>query len=224
MYLDRFRKQIGDDNITKLNGAHVVIVGLGGVGSHACLTLARLGIGTFTICDYDKVDITNINRQAIAFNSTIGMFKTEVMKNMLLDINPNIKVNIVNEKIINNVDILISDKVDFIIDACDTVTTKIELIKYASSHRIKIISSMGVGNKLDPKKLEIIDINKTSYDPLAKVIRKKLKELNIKTIPVLTSTEIPIKRDIITSNAVVPSIAGILIADYVYKEIINEKF
>lgn len=224
MYLDRFRKQIGSSNITKLNGAHVVIVGLGGVGSHACLTLARLGIGKFTICDYDKVDITNINRQAIAFNSTINMLKTEVMKKILLDINPNIKVNIVNEKIINNVDILISDKVDFIIDACDTVTTKIELIKYASNNNIKIISSMGVGNKLDPKKLEIIDINKTSYDPLAKVIRKKLKELNIKTIPVLTSTEIPIKRDIITSNAVVPSIAGILIADYVYKEIINEKF
>lgn len=223
MYLDRFRKQIGSSNITKLNGAHVVIVGLGGVGSHACLTLARLGIGKFTICDYDKVDITNINRQAIAFNSTINMLKTEVMKKILLDINPNIKVNIVNEKIINNVDILISDKVDFIIDACDTVTTKIELIKYANDNNIKIISSMGVGNKLDPNKLEIIDINKTSYDPLAKVIRKKIKELNIKTIPVLTSTEIPIKSDIITSNATVPSIAGILIADYVYKEIINEK-
>ena len=222
---DRLLKLISKEELSKINSSKILIIGVGGVGGYALETLARIGIQNFTIVDSDKIEESNLNRQIIALNSNIGKYKVDAFKKRLLDINPNIKVNTIKEFIDkNNIDCLFKEKYDFIIDACDTITTKVLLIKYAQNNNIKIISCMGTGNRFDPTKLEIIDIYKTNYDPLSKIMRKLLKEEKIKKQDVIYSKEMPIKISdrVNGSTSLVPSTAGIYCAYYVINKILKE--
>ncbi len=222
---DRLEKLIGKENLNKLHSKTVAVVGVGGVGGYALETLVRNGIENVIIVDNDTIDITNKNRQIIALNSTIDMNKVDAFEKRIKDINEN--VNVIKLQIFLNEETkkeLFQYNIDYLVDSCDTVTTKIMLIRECLNRNIKFISSMGTGNKFDPKKLVITDIKKTSYDPLAKVIRHEINKLNITDpITVLSSTEEPIKTGLRTpaSYSVVPNTAGILIADYILKEIID---
>ena len=221
----RLEKVIGKDNIDLLSNKTVLVIGCGGVGGYTIESLARSGIGTLIIVDYDKVDITNINRQIIALESTIGKLKVDVFEERIKDINPNCKIIKISEFINkDNIDILFNYEIDYLVDACDTIETKKEIIKRCLEKNIKFITSMGTGNKLDPSKLEITDIKKTVNDPLARIIRKFIKDEHInKKIMVLSSTELPIKTHDRTpgSTAFVPPSAGLLIASYVVKDLIK---
>jgi tRNA A37 threonylcarbamoyladenosine dehydratase len=224
MWLSRLEKIIGSDKINLLKASTVAIIGIGGVGGHALESIVRSGIGNIIIVDNDVIDITNLNRQLISLNSNIGESKVEVAKRRILDINPNCNVISLNIFLDNsNMEELLKNNIDYVIDACDTINTKILLIKKCINRKIKIISCMGTGNKFNPAMLEITEIKKTSYDPLAKIIRKKLKEDNINDkIMVVSSKEIPIKTDKIPgSNSIVPSSAGILCASYVINDILK---
>ena len=217
---DRLLKLISQDELKLLNDLNILLVGVGGVGGYALETLARMGVLNFTIIDHDKIDQSNLNRQIISLNSNIGNYKVDEFKNRLLDINPNINIIAKKEFIDkNNIETLFKTKYDFIIDACDTVTTKVLLIKYAKLNNIKIISCMGTGNRFDPTKLSITDIYKTNYDPLSKIMRKLLKEENIKKQDVIYSSEIPVKvkNRVNGSTSLVPSVAGVYCAYYVIK-------
>ena len=221
---DRLIKVIGEDNLNRINNTRVLVIGLGGVGSLAVETLVRNGILDITIVDSDIVDITNKNRQIIALDSTIGKKKVDVFEKRIKDINKDVNVYKISDFITpSNIDILFSRDIDFVIDACDTISTKISIIKECLNRNIKFISSMGMGKKLDISKLEIKDIKYTSYDKIAKIIRKKLKEENITgNVPVLYSKEEALDTsDVIGSYSPVTSIAGIMLADYVIKEIIK---
>ena len=188
-----------------------------------------LNINNITIIDNDTIDITNINRQIIATHDTIGRKKVEVAKERILSINPNANVEIFNEFFLPGNTTILNKTIDYIVDAIDTVTSKIELIVQAKSLDIPIISSMGTGNKLDPTKFEITDIYKTSVCPLAKVMRKELKKRNIDNLKVLYSKEEPIKNDAIIENekivpasiSYVPSVAGLIIAGEVVRNLIS---
>ena len=222
---DRLEKLIGKDNLNKINSKTVAVIGLGGVGGYALETLIRNGIENIIIVDNDKVDITNKNRQIIALDSTINIYKIDAFENRIKDINKNvnvIKLNIfLNE---DNKEELFKYNIDYLVDACDTISTKIMLIKECLNRNIKIVSSMGTGNKFDPYKLKITTIDKTNYDPLAKVIRTKLRKDGITDkITVLSSNEETVKTNNRTpySYSVVPNIAGILISDYIIKDIIS---
>lgn len=222
---DRLEKLIGEDNLDKLHLKTIAIIGLGGVGGYALETLIRNGIENVIIVDNDIVDITNKNRQVIALNSTIDKFKVDVFEKRIKDINENVKViklNLfLNEE---SKEELFKYNIDYLIDACDTVSTKIMLIRECLNRNIKFISCMGTGNKFESKKLVITELRKTIYDPLAKVIRHEINKLQINDkIMVLSSTEEPkkIKTRTPASYSVVPNIAGILIADYIIKEIID---
>jgi len=221
---ERLELLIGKDNVKKLNNTKVLVIGLGGVGGILTETLVRNGIENIIIIDNDTIDITNKNRQIIALDSSIGKKKTDVMKERLLDINSNCKVQIISDFIDkNNIDLLFKNPVDYVIDACDTVSTKILLIEECLKRNIKVISSMGMGKKTDLSKLKIMDIRKTSYDKLAKVVRKKLKDDGInEKVMVLSSDEEPIDtKENIGSYSPLTSYAGLLIADYVIKDIIK---
>lgn len=222
---DRLEKLIGTDNLNKLHSKTIAVIGLGGVGGYVLETLIRNGIQNIIIVDNDKIDITNKNRQIIALNSSINTYKTDAFEKRIKDINENvniIKLNIfLNEE---NIDELFKYNIDYLVDACDTVSTKIMLIKECLKKNIKVVSSMGTGNKLDPYKLKITTIDKTNYDPLAKVIRTKLRKDGITDkITVLSSDEETVKTNNRTpySYSVIPNTAGILIANYIIKDIIN---
>lgn len=225
-WLQRLNKIVSNDDINKLKNSTVAIVGLGGVGGHALESVIRAGIGNIVIVDMDKIDITNLNRQLISLRSNIGEYKVDVAKKRILDINPECNVTCLNMFIDKDtITELFKYRIDYLIDACDTTTTKILLIKECIKRDIKIISSMGTGNKFNPSMLEIIDIKKTSYDPLAKIIRKKLKDDGIDDkIMVVCSKEKPAKTEDRTpgSNSMVPSVAGILCASYVIRSILNK--
>lgn len=221
--LDRLEILIGDKTKT-LKQKTVLLLGIGGVGGHAFETLLRSGIGTIIVVDNDVIDETNLNRQLLSTNKNIGQYKVDEAKKRQKDINQECKIIKIN-KFINeeNIESLFENKIDFVIDAIDTIKTKKQLIKKCIEKQIKIISVMGTGNKMDPTKLTITDIRKTSYDPIAKEIRKFIKEERInKKIPVVFSDEIPIKTDKIGSNAFVPATAGIFAASYVINELIKE--
>ena len=224
---------ISEEKVKVLNNKTVLLCGLGGVGSYVFEALVRCGIGNFIIVDNDVVSITNLNRQLVALHSTIGKLKVDVAKARAIDINPNITVKalpvFINKE---TIDSLFETKIDYIVDAIDNVTGKILLIEKATALNIPIISSMGTGNKLDPTKLKITDLQKTEYCPLAKVMRYELKKRNIKHIKVLSSTEIidnlPKIKDetnqnkvIIGSISFVPSTGGLLIASEVVKDLIK---
>lgn len=217
---------IGKEKQNIISNKTVAIFGIGGVGSYVVESLARCGIKELIIIDSDTISVSNINRQIIALHSTIGKYKVDVMKERVLDINPNIKISTYKTFIENgnSKDILNSHNIDFIVDAIDTVSSKLELIKHAKELNIPIISSMGTGNKLDPSKFEIADISKTSVCPLAKKIRKELKSQNIKNVKVLYSKEEPKKEldsKTIGSISFVPSSAGLLITSHIIKEFIK---
>ena len=218
---------ITEENTLKLQSKTILLCGVGGVGSYVFESLIRMGVGTIIIVDHDVVSLSNINRQIIATHSTVGRLKVDVAKERALDINPNIKIITHNLFISNeNIDLIMNNKMDYIIDAIDTVSAKLLLIEKAIERNIPIISSMGTGNKLDPTKLKITDISKTEYCPLAKVMRYELRKRNIKHLTVLTSTEVPIKLNtddskLIGSVSYVPSVGGLLISSKVINDLLQ---
>jgi tRNA A37 threonylcarbamoyladenosine dehydratase len=221
---DRLLKLITNEDLNKLKNTNVLLVGVGGVGGYALEALVRCGIENITIVDSDNVEISNLNRQIISLNSNIGKYKVEVASTRAKDINPNINITTIKEFITkDNIDILFNNNYDYIIDACDTVTTKVLLIKEANKRNINIISCMGTGNRFDPSKVKITDISKTNNDPLAKIMRKLLKEEGIKHQRVVFSDELPIKTNDRTpgSTSLVPSVAGIYAASYIINNILN---
>lgn len=224
--LERLELLVGD-KVKEFKAKTVLIIGLGGVGGYAVEALTRLGIGHLILVDGDVIERTNLNRQIIATTDTIGMLKTEAWKDRILSCNPNCRVTLISEFItLETVDKLFHEKIDYVVDACDTVATKKELIRYTVRNHIPMISSMGMGNKIDPSKIAVMDIRKTSYDPIAKTIRKMIKEERIKDkVMVVCSTEQPIKSKSkeIASNAIVPSVAGLLCANYVFQDTIKEQ-
>ena len=215
---------IGKDAIKKLNGSKVAVFGIGGVGSFVVEGLVRAGIGKFVLVDKDEFDITNLNRQIIATHKTIGKPKVEVAKERILEINPNAKVEIYKEFFLPETEGILDETIDYIVDCVDTVTAKIELVVRANKLNIPIISAMGTGNKLDPTLFEVSDIYKTSVCPLAKVMRKELKARNIPHLKVVYSKEEPIKhkeQQVPGSISFVPSVAGLIIAGEVIKDLIK---
>lgn len=215
---------IGSEAVEKLNQAKVAIFGIGGVGSFVVEALVRAGIENFILVDNDEVEETNLNRQIIATHETIGKPKVEVAKKRILDINPNAKVEIHQEFFTKDSKGILDNSISYIVDAVDTVTAKIELVVQANKLNIPIVSCMGTGNKLDPTKFEVADIYKTSVCPLAKVMRKELKLRGIPNLKVVYSKEEPIKQEnkvTPASISFVPSVAGLIIAGEVIKDIIK---
>jgi tRNA A37 threonylcarbamoyladenosine dehydratase len=221
----REERLIGKENVEKLNKSKVAVFGIGGVGSFVVEGLSRAGIGKFQLVDNDTVDITNINRQIHANITTVGKNKVDVMKERILSINPEAEVDVSTEFFMPGSK-LVDNSLDYIVDAIDTVTGKIELVCRANELNIPIISAMGTGNKLDPTKFEVTDIYKTSVCPLAKVMRKELRSRGIQKLKVVYSKEEPIKPNdgdykTPASISFVPSVAGLIIAGEVIKDIIN---
>ena len=224
---------IGEEGLKRLANATVMVLGVGGVGSHCIEALARSGVGTLILVDNDKVSRTNINRQSIAYLSTVGDYKTKLMKDRIDDICPSINVFTYETFILpDNLNEIFEREVDYIVDAIDTVTAKLAVAEYAKEHQIPLISCMGTGNKLHPELFEITDISKTSVCPLCKVMRKELKERGIHHLKVLYSKEKPIdtsarstgedkgmRRSLPGSVSFVPPVAGLLIAGEVIREI-----
>lgn len=224
--LERLEQLIGTENVEKIKNKRIAVVGVGGVGGYALEALARSGVGTLVIIDHDVVDITNKNRQLIALDSTLGMKKVEAWYQRIKDINCACEVIPIDTFLTEeNIDNLDQYKLDYIVDTCDTISTKKALIKKSISQNIPLISCMGTGNKMDPAQLEITDIRKTSYDPIAKILRKFLREENItQKIMAVSSKEPPIKTDkpTIASTSFVPSSAGLLIASCIIRQIIKK--
>ena len=230
MSLNQFSRTellIGKEGIEKLQKAKVAVFGIGGVGSYVVEGLARAGVGHLILVDYDTYDITNINRQLGALHSTIGKYKVDVMKERILDINPNAIVEAYRPDEIEGGETAIVDStITYIVDAIDTMANKIKLIEKANAENVKIITATGAGNKLDPTKFEIADIYKTSVCPVCKILRKELKQRNIKKLKVLYSKEIPQKPETngertLGSVSFVPSVAGLIISGEVVKDIIK---
>lgn len=220
---ERVISLVGDSNFEKIKKRTVLVVGLGGVGGYATEALIRSGISNIILIDFDKIDESNLNRQIITNQKNIGKYKTDIMKERILSINPECKVSLHNlflDK--DTIGILDNYQIDYIVDACDSVQAKKLLIDYSLDKNIKLISSMGTANKMDPTKLAIIDIRKTSYDPLAKILRKYVvdKKTN-KKVMVVSSTEEPIKNNQLSSLMFVPATSGILCAKYIISDIIN---
>ncbi len=231
-WLQREELLVGYDNIEKLKKSKVAIFGLGGVGGMAAEAVVRAGIGEVLIVDNDKINETNLNRQIFALKTTVGKYKTEAAKERFLEINPNIKINALNLFFTKENSSLINFKnYDYIIDAIDTVSSKIELIVRAKESNVKIISSMGTGNKLNPLDFLVSDISKTSVCPLARVMRQELKKRNIKKLKVVYSKETPKKpkeilfnelnKQIPSSISFVPPTAGLIMASEVIKDILE---
>lgn len=222
----RIVRMLNQDWIDNLQNKKVAVFGLGGVGSYVVEALVRNGLGEIVLVDHDTVDITNLNRQLYALHSTVGMNKVDVAKERCLDINPNLKITTHKTFYLpdQGMESIFSD-CDFVVDAIDTVKAKISLIENCNKLGIKIISSMGTGNKLNPSCFEITDIYKTSVCPLARVMRRELKSRGIKKCPVLYSTEKPQTVEGSTPGSVsfVPSVAGLMIAGYVIKTLVKEE-
>ena len=232
---------LGKSAVERLSKCRVAVFGIGGVGGYVCEALARSGIGVFDLIDDDKVCLTNINRQIIATSKTVGRYKTDVMRERILDINPDAVVNTYQCFFLpENASDFPFDKYDYVVDAIDTVTAKIELVMQCQKTGVPIISSMGAGNKLDPTKFRVADIFKTQMDPLAKVMRRELKKRGVKKLKVVYSEEEPVipvedmtesmadceserpgtkRRSIPGSTAFVPSVAGLIIAGEVIKDL-----
>ena len=223
---ERLKKVVGIDSLEILDTKSVLVLGCGGVGGYVVEALARSGFGEMILFDYDVVDETNINRQIIALDSTIGELKIDLLEERIKDINSNCNVIKIG-KFINqdNYMELFNNKIDYFVDCCDTIIVKKLVMKECLENDIPFISSMGTGNKLDPSKLEITDIRKTVNDPLARILRKFVKDEKInKKVMVLSSRELPVKTGDRTpgSTAFVPSSAGLLIASYIVREFIKK--
>lgn len=228
--MDQFARTkllLGESSFASLQNIKVAIIGLGGVGSYAAEALARSGIKQMIIIDYDSVDITNLNRQLIATYEEIGNKKVEAMEKRIRMYRNDISITKIDTKLTEeNVSTTLPSDIDYLIDACDTISVKKECIRYALKNNIKLISCMGTGNKLDPSKLEIMDIRKTSYDPIAKIIRKMVRDEQIHSkVWVVCSTEKSIvpHAKVIPSNSFVPSTAGLLMASYVINDVVKNE-
>ena len=210
----RFSMMVGEDGIEKLNNSRVIVFGVGGVGSYTVEALARAGVGHITMVDFDEISESNINRQLHSLRSTIGKSKVDVMKDRILDINPECEVELVKKLVTDDIDEILGDfeceneenlkvldngkkncKYDFVVDAIDVIGSKINLIEYCVKNKINIISSMGFGNKMHPEMIEIAKIKNTSVCPMARTIRSILKKKKIINVPVVYSREIPVKPD-----------------------------
>lgn len=236
----------GKDAMERLASSRVAVFGIGGVGGYVCEALVRSGVGAFDLIDDDKVCLTNLNRQLIATRKTVGKYKAEVMRERILDINPHAEVNIHKCFFLpENAEGFAFDQYDYVVDAVDTVTAKLELVMKCQEMNVPIISCMGAGNKLDPTAFRVSDIYKTRVDPLARVMRRELKKRGVKRLKVVYSEEQPIRpiedmaiscryhcicppgtkrhctdrRDIPGSTAFVPSVAGLIIAGEVIKDL-----
>jgi len=217
---DRLERLIGKDALTVLSNSTVLVVGLGGVGSYVIEGLVRSSIGHLILIDFDKIDITNLNRQLMTDTTNVGKLKTEVLKERAQKINPACKIDIINKKITHkDISALLDNKIDYVVDACDDLKVKLELIRCCKEKDIKIISSMGMANKIDPSKIEIMDISKTSCDPLAKSIRHSLHQMGINHVMVVCSKEVGKHSKILGSTAFVPSVAGLTIASYIVRDL-----
>lgn len=220
-YFCRIETLVKEEGFKKIQNATVSVIGLGGVGATAAITLVRSGVKKIIIQDFDKVAESNFNRQILANLDTLNMYKTDALELLIKKINPECEVIKINEKFDDNSS-LFNYQFDYLIDAIDSVDNKFLLIKTCVDKNIKFISSMGTAKKFDIKKLDIIDINKTTYDPLAKAIRRKMKENEFKAhFKVLSSTEVPEDCEILGSYMPVTSAAGLMLADYVLKEILK---
>ncbi len=227
-FTERSEQVLGTDGIEKLKCSRVAVFGIGGVGGYVCEALARAAVGSLDLFDSDRVSESNINRQIIALGSTVGRYKSEVMKERIADINPEAKVEAFNIFYLpENADTVDLSCYDFIVDAIDTVSAKIELAARASELGVPIISCMGTGNKVHPEMLEIDDIYKTSVCPLARVMRRELKARGVKRLTVLYSKEEPIKSPegsrVPGSVSFVPSAAGLIIAGYVVRKLVGRE-
>ena len=237
---------LGEEAIEKMSNSRVAVFGIGGVGGYVCEALVRSGVGAFDLIDDDKVCLTNLNRQIIATRKSIGKYKVDVMKERMLDINPKVDVRVHKCFFLpENADDFPFEEYDYVVDAVDTVTAKLEIIVRAKSLNIPVISAMGAGNKLDASRFKVEDIYKTQMDPLAKVMRRELKKRNIKHLKVVYSDEQPIKpledmsiscrtncicppgaahkcterRDIPGSTAFTPAVAGLIMAGEIVKDL-----
>ncbi len=227
-FLGRSRLIFGD-KMKKIESSHVLVVGLGGVGSYVVEGLVRSGVSELSICDYDTIDVTNLNRQLHTHSQNIGKSKARELEKRIKLINPNIKVNVIEVLLDkDNVDEILSSEYDYVCDAIDMVTSKLILIKKCYDLGIPIISSMGTGNKLDPTQFEITDVFKTSVCPLAKVMRKELKVLGVDKLKVLYSKEPSLKcfvekegKKSPSSVSFVPSVAGLIISGEIIKDLIG---
>ena len=241
----RFSMMVGEDGIEKLRNSRVIVFGVGGVGSYTVEALARSGVGHITMVDFDEISESNINRQLHSLRSTIGKSKIDVMKDRILDINPDCKAELVKRLVYDDVDeVLGNNKYDFVVDAIDVVGSKINLIEYCVKNEINIISSMGFGNKMHPEMVEIAKIKNTSVCPMARTIRSILKKKGITNVPVAFSKEIPVqpdkselfKEEMPTefrennkiprkttpgSNSFVPGTAGLVLASYVVRKLLE---
>ena len=242
----RFSMLVGDNAIEKLKNLNIIIFGIGGVGSYTVEALVRSGVGNITIVDYDEISESNINRQLHALHSTVGMSKAEIMKKRILDINPECNVTLIKELAYKNIERFLggNQKYDFVVDAVDVISSKIEIVEYCYKNDINIVSSMGFGNKMHPEMVEISTIENTSVCPMARTIRSILRKKNIRNIPVVYSKEkaiVPDKSDNYSfekptefrennelprkvtpgSNAFVPGTAGLVIASYVIRKLLE---
>lgn len=224
-YFSRTELLFGKEAMAKLKNSNVIVFGVGGVGGHIIEALARSGVGKLTIVDKDKVEESNINRQIVALSSTIGKSKVEVMKDRLLDINPDIQVDAREVFYLpETADQFDLSKYDYVVDAIDNMTAKIELICRAKHVGSPVISAMGAANKVNPTMLEVNDIYKTSVDPLAKILRRELRKRNIDSLKVVYSKEEPIEikeNRTVGSTSFVPSTMGLIIASEVIKDLIK---
>ena len=226
---------IGNEGIEKLKDAKVAVFGIGGVGSFVCEGLARSGIGNFILVDFDKVDESNINRQLIATVKTVGKYKVDLMKERILEINPDANVEVHKEFYMDDSETnIITEDLSYAVDCVDTITSKISIICKCDALDIPVISSMGAGNKLDPTMFEVADIYETSVCPLARIIRKDLRKRDIEKLKVVYSKEPPIntnehainqdkKIKVKGSISFVPSVAGLIIAGEVIKDIVGKE-
>lgn len=219
MNLNRLELLIGKDSLEKIKKLKILIVGLGGVGGYAFETLVRSGIENITIVDFDKVDETNLNRQILTNSNNIGKYKTEVALERALLINKNVNINKLNIFLNkDNIDELNINQYDYIVDACDSLDTKELLMNYSYKYKIKLISSLGTAKKMDATKLEITTLNKTSYDALAKLLRKRIDKKIQNKIIVVSSTEKPKDIKSLGSNSYVPAMSGILMTNYIIND------
>ena len=220
---DRLVTLIGEDKLNVIKSKKVLVIGCGGVGGYVIEGLIRSGIENITVIDSDIVDEANLNRQIIALHSTIGKYKVEVIKDRVLDINPNVKINAINKKIvyedINNLEL---DEYDYVVDAIDDTRVKVELIKYALLYNVKLIVSTGTAKKMHPECLKITTLDKTTHDPLAKKLRTLLRHYNLNKVLAIASSEEPIISGTkLGSSAFVPSVGGLLIASKIINDFIE---
>ena len=220
---DRLIKLIGIDKFKEIQSKKILLVGLGGVGSYSLESLVRNGFTNITVIDFDIIDITNLNRQLITNQNNIGLNKVDEAIKRAKIINNDIIISGLNIKLNkDNIKELLDNNYDYIIDACDDIDVKVQLMYYSTIYNYKLISSMGTAKKNDPTKLSITTLDKTNGDPLAKILRKRIRDLKInKKMYVISSTELPVDTQFLGSNNLVPSVAGLLCVSYIYNDIIK---